>query len=543
MHQMQLEMKKQHRSHLSSFILHLSSFILLTLTLPLSLWAQPHAPFADLHCHSFLKPYYSGWPDPWEFHEHQCPPESYDMVLEKAGSVPKFTQSNFESMLLGNVKVAYLSLTPLEYEMRHPKVFRDLEKLHNSYACMAGITPDWEFFLARKVDYWQELMANIQLLIQGNARPYIAGKDTLYYEVVSAAPQLTRILHQPNRLAVVLSIEGAHALGQGPLTPELLASPYYEEELLEHVDVLKGIRPMNPAGEFMPFPVCVMTLNHFMWNGLSGHAKTFGQVEGYLLDQTEGMNTGVTPLGEKVIKRLLDNDNGRRILVDVKHMGIESRQWYYQHLAERRVHGDTIPVVATHCGIAGQSWANINIARNGNDQNKDAWLPQAPIAMFDEDIQEIYATHGILGIMLDKYRCGGALGNELVDESREGSIQRRRAYIHLLVANMLEVVDVIKCKEAWDIISLGTDFDGMINAMETYDQAIKLPTLRDDLISYFEDPEDIFDLFPKRKVQRYMFGMGAEEIVNKVMGGNLIAFTEKMLGEGMDAGKAAEAKE
>jgi microsomal dipeptidase-like Zn-dependent dipeptidase len=535
-------MKKQQRNH-HRYLKRLTRIILIVnilIFLRLGAAGQGIPPFADLHCHSFLKPFYSGWGDPWEFHEHECPTTSYDVVLEKAGSVPKFTQSNFESMLLGNVKVAYLSLTPLEYEMRHPKIFRDLEKLRNSYACMAGITPDWEFFLDKKVDYWQELMANMQQLIRGNRQPFVAGKDTLFYEVIGSGSQLQRVLGQKNRLAVILSIEGAHCLGQGPLTPELLASADYQEEILEHVDVLKGIRPMNAEGDRLPFPVCVMTLNHFMWNGLSGHAKTFGQVEGYLLDQTEGMNTGVTPLGEKVIRRLLDKENGRRILVDVKHMGVESRRWYYRHLAERRALGDTIPVVATHCGIAGNSWWSIATARNGNDQNKVSWLHQAPIAMFDEDVHEIFATHGILGLMLDKYRCGGALGNALVDETREGSIQRRQAYIHLLVANMLEVVDAIKCKEAWDIIALGSDFDGMINAMEPYDQAIKLPTLRDDLISYFEAPEDIFDLFPKRKVQRYMFGLSAEEIVNKVMGGNLLVFTQRMLDDEIASGQAAE---
>lgn len=510
--------------------MHQRSFSLFFFLLAATTWvAAQQAPFADLHCHSFLKPFYSGWADPWEFHEHQCPVTAYDIVLEKAGSVPKFTQSNFESLLLGNVKVAYLSLTPLEYEMRHPKIFRDLEKLRNSYACMAGVTPSWEFFLDKKVDYWQELVTNLHQLIAGNGKPYVAGDDTLYYEVIGSSAQLKRMLKSPDRLGVVLSIEGAHALGQGPLTPALLSSPYYEEEVLEHVDVLKGIRPMPTTGEPLPFPVCVMTLNHFMWNGLSGHAKTFGQVEGFLLDQSEGMNTGVTPLGEKVIDRLLEKEHGRRILIDVKHMGIESRQWYYHHLAERRAQGDTVPVVATHCGIAGQSWAGINTARNGNDQNKSSWLPKAPIAMFDEDVQEIFASHGILGIMLDKYRCGGNKGNVLVDDTREGSVQRRRAYVHLLVANMLGVVDALKCPEAWDIIAIGSDFDGMINAMETYDQAIKLPTLRDDLLTYFEEPEDIFDLFPRRKVQRYMYGLTAEEIVDKVMGGNLIAFTERVL--------------
>lgn len=521
----------------------LQSTIALLLTLPGIAHAQsPQAPFADLHCHSFLKPFYSGWTDPWEFHEHNCPVTAYDVVLEKAGSVPKFTQSNFESLVLGNVKVAYLSLTPLEYEMRHPKLFRDLEKLRNSYACMAGITPGWEFFLDKKVDYWQELSTNLQQLMDGEGKPYPAGNDTLRYSVIGSSAEMAEVLSCPNRLGVVLSIEGAHSLGQGPLTPDMLASPDYAEEVLEHVDILKGLRPLTPDGKLLPFPVCVMTLNHFMWNGMSGHAKTFGQVEGFLLDQSSGLNSGFTDLGERVVNRLLDRTAGRRIIVDVKHMGIESRQWYYQHLAARRAEGDTVPVVATHCGIAGQSWIGINTAKNGNDQNKVSWLPQAPIAMFDEDVQQIFATRGILGIMLDKYRCGGAKGNLLVDDTREGSQQRRQAYLHLIVANMLEVVDALKCPEAWDIIAIGSDFDGMINAMEPYDQAVKLPALRDDLLAFFENPEDVLDMFPRRKVQRYMYGLTAQEIVDKVMGGNIIAFTQRILDEQVNGPAAPSAE-
>ena len=132
-------MKKQQRIHpeYPKRMLRMTMLITGLTLLGFRAAGQGIPPFADLHCHSFLKPFYSGWGDPWEFHEHECPTTSYDMVLEKAGSVPKFTQSNFESMLLGNVKVAYLSLTPLEYEMRHPKIFRDLENC-------ATATPAWQ---------------------------------------------------------------------------------------------------------------------------------------------------------------------------------------------------------------------------------------------------------------------------------------------------------------------------------------------------------------------------------------------------------------
>ncbi len=494
---------------------------------------------ADLHCHSLLKPFYSGIDDPWAFWEHKCAPDAYDVVLEKAADIPKFTQGNFESMHLGNVRLVYACLSPLEYEMRHPKVFRDLGKLRNTYACMAGVSPDWEFFMDKKVDYFQELMGHMRLLMKGDQQRYVVGNDTLRYDVIGSANELRAVLADPKRLGVIVSIEGAHALGEGPLTPELLDSPDYQLQVLEHLDILKGIRPMDRAGNFLPFPVTVMSLNHFMWNGLGGHAKTFGQAFGLLLSQTEGINTGPTPLGERVVKSMLDREVGRRILVDVKHMSIASRTWYYGYLDSLRLLGDTVPVVATHVGIAGASWTTIDNPKAQQLIKTSEWLNQNDISLFDEDIHEIAKSNGILGIMLDKYRVGGTLGNAAVDDSRIGSQERRKTYLHLLVLNMMEVVDALQNEKAWDIIAIGSDFDGMISAMETYEQGMDMPSLRDDLVTYFEDPQDLWELYPRRKVQRYMFGLSATQIVDKVMGGNLIRFTERILEDRALGGNAS----
>lgn len=381
----------------------------------------------------------------------------------------------------------------------------------------------------KKVDYFQELLGHIVLLKKGDGQRYVAGNDTLRYDVISSADEFRAVLKDPKRMGIIVSIEGAHALGEGPLTPELLDSPDYQLQVMEHLDVLKGIRPMDRAGNFMPFPVTVMSLNHFMWNGLGGHAKTFGQAFGLLLPQTEGINTGPTPLGERVVARMLDRSAGRRILVDVKHMSVASRAWYYTQLDSLRAIGDTVPVVASHVGIAGASWSTIDNPKAQQFIKTSEWLNQNDISLFDEDIKEIAMSHGILGLMLDKYRVGGTKGNAAVDESRMGSQERRKTYVHLLVLNMMEVVDVLQNEKAWDIISIGSDFDGMISAMETYDQGFQMPTLREDLLAYFEDPQDLWDVYPRRKVQRYMYGLTAEQIVDRVMGGNLVRFTERVL--------------
>lgn len=505
------------------------TYFLLLLFLPISqVVGQASKPiFADLHCHSLLKPFYSEWQDVWDFHEHDCPLPAYNMVLDKAGDVPKFTQSNFESLYYGGVRVAFVSLTPLEIEMRHPKIFRDLERLHHTYACMVGMQPDWGFFLDDQVDYFAELVGSLEMLESGDGQQRIMNGDTLSYSIIRDGDHFRNVLADPNGLAVLVTIEGGHSLGAGPVTPEMLALPYYTEEVLEHVDYLKGIRPLEGTDHYLQYPLSILTLNHFMWNGMSGHAKTFGTAQGYFLDQSEGLNAGVTPLGAKVVERLLDKSEGRRVLVDVKHMSIASRRWYYDYLRDLRSQGDTVPIVATHVGIAGRSWEGWDAEKEKG--SKEAWLNEANISLFEEDLREIYTSHGVLGLMLDKYRCGGPRGNELVDAAALGSQQRRMAYVHILVANMLTIVETLKEPDAWDIISIGSDFDGMINAMEPYDQAIKMPSLREDLIDFFSDPEDVFDLFPRRKVQRLMFHHSPEELVDKVMGGNLIRFTERML--------------
>ena len=512
----------------SPFFLRIVFFLALQ---PLLLNGQRPSPpvFGDLHVHSLLKPRTSGIPDPWPFWEHSCPQTAYDLVLNSAGSVPKYTQSDFESLINGNVRLACVSLTPLEHGMRHPVLFKNLEKLRNSYACMGGFTPDWEFFLDEEVNYFEELMEGLEMLAQLDGKPHYMNGDTAWFELIGSSEQLDRVLADPRRMAVVLSIEGAHSFGRGPSGEAYLSEEDHESELMENIEKLKGIRPVKEGGETFPHSICFVTLNHFMWNGLSGHAKTFFGAQAKVFDQSDGMESGVTPMGQRVIQKLLDKEQGRRILIDVKHMSMASRRWYYKYLEELAAKGDTVPIVASHVGVAQSSWEGLEEEKSRKKADKENWLSNLSISMFKEDIEAIYRSKGILGIMLDKYRIGGGLGKELVDGTRAGSRERRMAYVHLIVANMVAVVDVLKCKEAWNIIGIGSDFDGMISAMDTYDRATAFPQLRDDLLAYFSDPEDLFDLYSKRTVVKYMYDLPAESIVNKVMGGNLHAFFRRNL--------------
>ena len=63
-----------------------------------------------------------------------------------------------------------------------------------------------------------------------------------------------------------------------------------------------------------------VTFSHHFYNELCGHARSLRKIIGKLTNQEEGINTSFTPLGLEVLDILLDKNNGRRILIDVKHM-------------------------------------------------------------------------------------------------------------------------------------------------------------------------------------------------------------------------------
>ena len=48
-----------------------------------------------------------------------------------------------------------------------------------------------------------------------------------------------------------------------------------------------------------------------------------------LLNQNRGMDKGLTELGRHVLRELLSRENGKRIIIDTKHMSVQSRKEYY----------------------------------------------------------------------------------------------------------------------------------------------------------------------------------------------------------------------
>lgn len=489
--------------------------------------------YADIHLHSAVKPFnsrhhqnYSLWDDI----EHDCGTEYSSFFINGSKELPKVSQSNFAAMARGNLRLGCLSLVPIEHNMRTPRLVKYNEKGFSTMSCLTGIRAGLDFVESPSIDYYEDLIQNIEYLKAAEGIPYYIRSEAYNFKVLTKGEEVAPIIDNPNMLGILLTIEGAHVLGNsGMMKYGETEKPEYEKLVLNNVERLKGNLPMRDGGEYIPYPILFMGLNHFFWNGLSGQAKVFFGKQTFIFGKQKGLKEGVTPLGEKVIKRLLAKD-GRRIIIDTKHMNVKSRQWYYNYLKEQREKGDTIPVVASHVGVSGKSWEEHSYSKkDSKGKNKKESLSHYSMHMSIEDIKEIHLTKGLMGIMLDKYRIMGDKTTKRFKKTVPGSTQRRQILIEVLLANMLTVVETIDDATGWDIICMGSDFDGLIQAFDTYVTAEDYPRLAKDLEDFLANPKPVLDLYSVKEVKCYMYDLTAKEIVHKVMLDNVKRFAERNL--------------
>jgi microsomal dipeptidase-like Zn-dependent dipeptidase len=479
-------------------------------------------PYVDVHLHSALKPFNSRHVNDyniWEQIDHNCKGKMANLFVNGSKEVPRTSQCHFEGLLEGNVKLGYLSLTPLEKGMMDARLLNEKKKGIATMSCVSGVENDSITEKEQVLNYYEDLVQNIEFVQEGENVPYYKGGKAYTYEVARDGQHLRELMADPSKIAVVINIEGGHSLGHSLENEDVSHTLSYEQFYMANLDRIKGIKPLRDcAPDMMEYPVLSMNLNHFFWNGLSGHARTFSGLQTFVFGGTKGVGEPLTPLGEKVIKRMLDRSEGRRILVDVKHMSLEARKWYYNYLEELRAEGDTVGIISSHSTVAGISMHDEAYqAKDKKGKNKNSYLNLWNISLCDEDVRQIHLSKGIVGIMLDKYRLVGEEGKKLLKDAIPGSAQSRKLYAKILWANIFECIEAINDKSAWDIIAIGSDFDGMIVPFESYPRSNEMPELAQDLFEFLENPDDIFDLFTKEEVEKLMFGYSPEEILKKVM--------------------------
>ena len=460
----------------------------------------------DLHCHPNLKSFNSGSPAPtvsmWEKIVHKMDSKFAKTIKEASEQVLKESQSNLYALAEGNVRIFNVSLYPIERGFLHlrniPKILIGKNRINTMHEVLTGFDAGRILQLKKHANYFDDLLAEYSYVYNGQGK---SPNGKYEFLLANNYKELSQALKRDNTLIGILSIEGAHVLGTGSALNEDLSQTELIQLLTDNIKTIK-------QWEVPPFSI---NLSHHFWNHLCGHSTSFKPPINAVVNQNKGKGKGITEIGWHVIRELLSRENGKRVLIDVKHMSAEGRKEYYNFISNYNYvnPGDMIPVICSHAGVNG--YATIDSSTVENDtaaKNRENRFHRWSINVSNEEARIIHQSKGLIGLMMDRGILGGKLTIDKI-AAIEDPQKQRNEYSRLFWDNAFQIVKAIDEATGWDVVAFGSDFDGTITHMEPYESSAKLPLLQEDLISYLEQTryrkELWFDFTPRQLVQKMMY--------------------------------------
>lgn len=177
-------------------------------------------------------------------------------------------------------------------------------------------------------------------------------------------------------------------------------------------------------------------------------------------------------------------------------MSASSRQDYYKNIIRpyNRKPENTlskIPVIASQVGYSGIDGLD-EMSKNARDGREDdnfqvrgfkAWS----INLCDEDVIEIHHSEGLIGISLDQQLLGFYQKSWLFDLPLQFSERKRaRGLLARTIEQFIHIpfdYNLSDPTKIWDILCVGTGFDGSNNPLNGYATVLDMHRLEDDLIS------------------------------------------------------------
>lgn len=496
--------------------------------------------FIDLHVNTSKKPFnsrsvglkYGLW-EPM-FHECGIEDERSKTVMQNIGEVvPKQSQSHLEALVKGNTRIACLNLSPIEQPFIGTNSALTDKNKKKTISCVSGVNANQLFLRRKEIDYFKDLVENINFIERFENKPYMINGFEYNFSLIRGQKQLEEVIRDNSKVGMVLTVEGGHSLGHSIYINDGITNlEEYKDLILENVDRLKGSRPLIDGSDiYLDVPILWISLCKSYRNGFGGNANSLNKAQQGIYAKPEGINAKETKLGVDVIERLISKDRGRRILIDIKHMSLDFRTRYYKTIERSEILGDGIPVICSHCGISGLTKKNALYKKRDEDsKNNNSYLNHWQQNLSIEDVGKIFLSKGLIGITLDKTVLGGQTALTEISETLPHTVQKRKACVKLLMANILSVIDIINDASAWDHIAIGSDFDEMVEPLDSYQTSEDLPQLAVDIQRFLERPEAINDLFSEEKIRELMFDLTPTEITGKIMSLNAYNFISRHIG-------------
>lgn len=478
--------------------------------------------YVDLHCHPSLKPYSKSFKykppkqnalDPNRKNSiwHYSPPTVLEKLVNRLATLTKFTQTDFTALAKSGTKVVVVALYPFEKHFFDKEILgiKGITDLLVNLA--ASISQSRMDYIRSNTDYFADLMDEYHYYQQLHNQAVKVDNKVYTYRLVNSFQEIEDNISQETEtrkiINVILTIEGGHSFNTGIAKDRDMAS---RTEVLGNIGNIKNWqhRPL------------FITLAHHFYNELCGHARSI-TVSLLKHNQDRGLNSGITSLGQEAIKHLLDNTDGKRIPIDVKHLSTASRKAYYA-LLDSKYSGEKIPIIASHGACNGkhsiEQWDRI-----GLPEHRD-WFCDIDINFYDSELVRIAKSDGIFGIQLDERRIGSA---KAISESRISFPNKRKQLRKkaLLVWRQVQHIAEVLDREGlfcWGIQSIGSDFDGIVNPINGLWTIENMKDLAEELLHHAEN------FLSKNLIMLNDFNrLDAHIIVEKVMRQNALDFIKR----------------
>lgn len=474
--------------------------------------------FADTHAHPLMKYVHNDRSNLWDSFEG---PFHFRGLINNFIGIPAFSQADFCRLARANVQIVFCALHPPEQKiMFHKLMYSKPEGLLEKVAAQAISIPATKIDQYQKAqyDHYEQLKEELKILMNGVSSSTIIKRGGQHvrakYHVCKNFHEVKLIIERnkthagEHNIAVIPTIEGLHALGVGHVVfkgntnnPKNVS----ESKFLKRLDNVKGLS--NEEGQGWIYSPIVANITHAFDNGLCGHAQALSNLFQLLFQYAEpygpfhgpqtieGLNQGLSAFGEKVIKRMLNlegrNNPGRRIIPDIKHMSARTRKQYYGliDLHNQQHPQDVIPVIMSHAAVNGKASSSDDLDPSDLQQEWEESTNFNPwsINLYDDEILRIHQTKGLIGIIFDQRVLAGgkklsALKKSIDRDDNEHDDyfrgkNRKRRWARLIVDQIHHVVKTVHdagrqdWQSAWEMICIGSDFDGQIDPIDAYNRA------------------------------------------------------------------------
>lgn len=481
----------------------------------------------DLHCHPSIKPYGKSFNRTagenskdksrrnsiWYYD----PPQGLDKIVQKFTKLTKFSQSNFSALAYGQVRIICASLYSIErglVSLNHVGSGPAADIIAN---LVSGIGRKRIDFLQNNTDYFDDVTREYAYYKQlDDTVINFRGESPRKYVLVKNYAHLQELMNtnEPNTgietIYVIITLEGAHNLHS--TRPAQLAS------VLQNIDQLK-------SWDHKPF---FITFAHHFYNDFCGHAESLADwIQDWFTNQEPFMNTGINPMGWSVMEKLMDDTDGGRIHIDIKHMSPLSRKQYIDFLKNECTEEyelKKLPLIVSHGACNGLASMDHPVYTPGLEGTASR-MYAGDINFYDNEIVELAKSGGIFGLQLDERRIGSKQYIGQVHINSGSKTKRMHSNSKLVWNNIQHIVQLLDQHDlyAWDSIAIGSDNDGIIDPINLFWTSEEM----DDLVQYIERHAHNFLSDPASEIKNDYNRISAAEAVQRIFHSNSMEFFRK----------------